>query len=118
MKAALLALSISLWAPYQCATEPDERPQEDSAPKALFMLAEKFEQEGNSSARETTLRQLIEQYPASRYAESARAKMGLPSRRSEKYVGDEAKDQQERDENEAKEEAAKKQPANPESGDE
>jgi hypothetical protein len=117
MKAALLALSISLWAPYQCATEPDERPQEDSAPKALFMLAEKFEQEGNSSARETTLRQLIEQYPASRYAERARADMGLPSRRSEKYAGDEEKDQKERDENEAKQ-AAKAKPGDPESGDE
>lgn len=122
MKAALLALSITLWAPYQCATEPDERPQEDSAPKALFMLSEKFEQEGNSSARETTLRQLIEQYPASRYAEKARAEMGLPSRRAEKYAGDEEKDQKERDENEAREEAKeaaeKAKPGNPESGDE
>ncbi|MEY4510262.1 MAG: hypothetical protein RLZZ450_2384 [Pseudomonadota bacterium] len=122
MKATLLALSITLWAPYQCGAEPDARPQEDSAPKALFMLAEKFEQEGNSSARETTLRQLIDQYPASRYAERARADMGMPSRRSEKYAGDEAKDQKERDEFEAKEEAKEKadkaKPKNPESGDE
>jgi outer membrane protein assembly factor BamD (BamD/ComL family) len=119
MKAALLALSITLWAPYQCATEPNERPQEDSAPKALWMLAEKFEQEGNSSARETTLHQLIEQYPSSRYAERARANMGMPSGRTEKYAGDEEKAQKERDENEAKEnKAADAKPKNPESGDE
>jgi outer membrane protein assembly factor BamD (BamD/ComL family) len=114
MKAALLALSITLWAPYQCATEPNERPQEDSAPKALWMLAEKFEQEGNSSARETTLRQLIEQYPSSRYAERARANMGLPSGRTDKQAGDEsdAKD----DAKDEKTGAAK--PKDPETGEE
>jgi TolA-binding protein len=69
----MLALSISLYAPYQCATEPNERPVEDSAPKALWMLAERFEAEGQSAARTTTLRQLLEQYPSSRYAERARA---------------------------------------------
>jgi len=109
MKAALLALSITLWAPYQCATEPDERPQEDSAPKALYGLAEKFEQEGNASARDTTLHQLIEQYPASRYAERARAELGMPSGRGQKSAGDE-------DEKEKTEKADE--PSNPESGDE
>jgi hypothetical protein len=82
MKAALLALSITLWAPYQCGTEPNERPREDSAPKALWMLAEKFQQEGNAGARETTLRQLAEVYPSSRYAERARHELGMPSRKS------------------------------------
>jgi hypothetical protein len=81
MKAALLALSITLSAPYQCGTEPNERPREDTAPKALWMLAEKFQQEGNASARETTLHQLVEVYPSSRYAERARHELGLPSRK-------------------------------------
>ena len=79
MRAAMLALSVVLSAPYQCATEPDERPIEDSAPKALWMLAERFQTEGNPSARETTLRQLIEQYPSSRYAERAREALGTQS---------------------------------------
>jgi TolA-binding protein len=72
MKAALLAVGIVLSAPYQCATEPNERPTEDSAPKALWMLSERFEKDGQSDARSTTLEQLVEQYPSSRYAERAR----------------------------------------------
>jgi hypothetical protein len=86
MKAALLALGISLWAPFQCGTEPNDRPREDSAPKALWMLAEKFQQEGNPAARETTLRQLVDVYPSSRYAERARNELGVPGK-----GGDEAK---------------------------
>ena len=79
MRAAMLALSIALYAPYQCGTEPNERPVEDSAPKALWMLAERFESEGQAAARETTLQQLITQYPASRYAARAREALGLPA---------------------------------------
>lgn len=81
MKAALLALSLMLSAPYQCGTEPNERPREDSAPKALWVLAEKFETQGNSAARETTLQQIVETYPSSRFAERARQALGLPSRK-------------------------------------
>ena len=87
MKAALLALSVMLWAPYQCGTEPNERPQEDSAPKALWVLSEKFESEGNRAARETTLNQLVEQYPSSRYAEQARLALGLPARKNARSSG-------------------------------
>lgn len=82
MKAALLALSVMLAAPFQCGTEPNERPREDSAPKALWMLAEKFETQGNAPARETTLEQLVEVYPSSRYAERARQALVLPSRQN------------------------------------
>lgn len=78
MRAAMLALSIALYAPYQCGTEPDERPIEDSAPKALWMLAERFAAEGQTTARETTLQQLVAQYPSSRYAARAREALGLP----------------------------------------
>ena len=77
MRAAVLALGIALSAPYQCGTEPNERPVEDSAPKALWMLAERFQAEGKVEARTTTLQQLIEQYPSSRYAERARVALGL-----------------------------------------
>ncbi|MET0286639.1 MAG: hypothetical protein ABW352_19310, partial [Polyangiales bacterium] len=100
MKAALLALGITLSAPYQCGTEPNERPREDTAPKALWVLAEKFDKEGNSSARETTLNQLIEVYPSSRYAGRARQALGMPSRKgdsddesTEKGSGDEDPEQ-------------------------
>lgn len=79
MRAAMLALSIALYAPYQCGTEPSERPVEDSAPKALWMLAERFQAEGQAAARETTLQQLISLYPSSRYAERAREALGLPA---------------------------------------
>ena len=89
MKAALLALSVMLWAPYQCGTEPNERPQEDSAPKALWVLSEKFESEGNTAARDTTLNQLVEQYPSSRYAEQARLALGLPGRKNARASGSE-----------------------------
>ncbi|MDB4990116.1 MAG: hypothetical protein JWN04_5294 [Myxococcaceae bacterium] len=87
MKSALLALSLMLWAPYQCGTEPNERPQEDSAPKALWVLADKFESEGNSAARATTLNQLVEQYPSSHYAEKARIELGLPARANNRTQG-------------------------------
>jgi outer membrane protein assembly factor BamD (BamD/ComL family) len=89
MKAGLLALCVTLWAPYQCGTEPNERPQEDTAPKALWVLSEKFESEGNSGARETTLHQLVEQYPSSRYAEQARLALGLPSGKGGRASGSE-----------------------------
>ncbi len=50
-------------APYQCATSKNERPLEDTAPKALWILSERFEKEGDGKARETTLRQIVDQYP-------------------------------------------------------
>lgn len=84
MKAALLALGIFLSAPYQCGTEPNERPRQDSAPKALWTLAERFERENNPSARETTLKQLLELYPTSRYAERAREALGIAQPPAEK----------------------------------
>ena len=79
MRSAVLALSVLLGAPYQCATEPNERPVEDSAPKALWMLAERFHAEGQGDANRTTLHQLIEQYPSSRYAERARQALAGPT---------------------------------------
>lgn len=76
MKAVVLALCSALLAPYQCATA-EHRPLEDTAPKSLWLMAERFEKEGQTSAREVTLKQLIEQYPGSRYARRARAALGI-----------------------------------------
>jgi|GEM_PF-1053503 len=76
MKPVVLALCGVLLAPYQCATA-EHKPLEDTAPKSLWLLAERFEKEGQSSAREVTLKQLVEQYPGSRYARKARAELGM-----------------------------------------
>jgi hypothetical protein len=78
VKAALLSMLIALSAPYQCASDDERPPVEDSGPQALWILAERFKAEGNLPARETTLRQIIEAYPSSRYAQRARAELGIP----------------------------------------
>jgi hypothetical protein len=78
MKSAVLALCTALLAPYQCATSKEHRPLEDTAPKALWILSERFQKEGDDKARETTLRQIVEQYPGSRYASRARGELGIP----------------------------------------
>ncbi len=77
MKIVALALCTALLAPYQCATSKEQRPLEDTAPKALWLLSERFQKEGDSKARETTLHQIIEQYPGSRYASRARSELGI-----------------------------------------
>ncbi len=51
------------------------KPVEDTAPKSLWIMAERFEKEGQSSAREVTLKQLVEQYPG---LGAMRAKRGAP----------------------------------------
>ena len=78
MKAALLASLIALSAPYQCASDDERPPVEDSAPQALWLLAERFKAENNLAARETTLRQIVDAYPSSRYAQRARQELGIP----------------------------------------
>ena len=116
MKAALLSLSVLLWAPYQCGTKPNERPQEDPAPKALWVLADRFQSEGNGAARETTLNELVEQYPSSHYAEKARLELGLPARENSHKVRE---DPAEKEESESKAEAkSAAEEDDPESGDE
>lgn len=73
MKTLLVAALSALLAPYQCASgDTAERPIEDSAPKALHLLAERFSSQGDNGACETVVSQLIEQYPSSRYAKDAR----------------------------------------------
>ncbi|HJL01440.1 MAG TPA: hypothetical protein RMH85_08595 [Polyangiaceae bacterium LLY-WYZ-15_(1-7)] len=71
---ARLALVAALGtAPFQCASDPDpERRLEDTPAEALWLLAERFREEGDAEARRTTLEQLVERYPTSREAERAR----------------------------------------------
>jgi hypothetical protein len=111
MKSALLALGILLSAPYQCATEPDQRPTQDTAPEALWKLAERFGSESNASARETTLRELVEKYPSSRYAERARQELGLAPAKTRS-------DKNSREESSADQESGDNASADQESGDE
>jgi hypothetical protein len=73
MKTLLVAALSALLAPYQCShADQTDRPIEDTAPKALHILAERFSSQGDNSACETVIAQLIEQYPSSRYAKAAR----------------------------------------------
>jgi outer membrane protein assembly factor BamD (BamD/ComL family) len=78
----LLALSAAATAaPLQCGGKP--RPElrlEEEPAQALYGLAERFKAEGNQTARAETLRFIVERYPASRFAETAKvelAEMGV-----------------------------------------
>ncbi len=68
----IVALLTATTAPFQCASDPDpDRATEDSAPAALWDLAERFRADGDIASRERTLRYLVERYPSSRYARRA-----------------------------------------------
>lgn len=70
----LLALNV---APFQCASKPrPEYRHEDTAPEALWALAQRFHNEGDEPARRTTLTQIVELYPSSRYSERAKMILG------------------------------------------
>jgi TolA-binding protein len=72
--AAPLLVAAALLAPFQCARKPPpEQRMEDDAAEVLYTLAEKFKTEGNQPARAETLRYLLERYPASRFAVTAKS---------------------------------------------
>ncbi|MBO6936914.1 MAG: hypothetical protein JJ863_18230 [Deltaproteobacteria bacterium] len=87
-------LLIALWlttAPFQCASEPDpDRRIADTPSEALWGLAEEFRESGDTEARETTLRRIVERYPDSTEAEMAR--MALDGREPPPPVEDEDED--------------------------
>ncbi|MBK8169886.1 MAG: hypothetical protein IPK60_06035 [Sandaracinaceae bacterium] len=63
-------------APFQCASDPDTTLEtEDSAPEALWNLAERFRADGNVDARRVTLQELRDRYPSSRFAQRARQEL-------------------------------------------
>ncbi len=72
----VLALSS---APLQCpARNPPELAHEDTPGDALWGLAERFAQQGNSPARRATLTYLVDRYPSSRWAPAARDILAQP----------------------------------------
>lgn len=74
-----LVLTVLLGAPFQCASDPDpNRRIEDTPAEALWRLAERFEADGDESARHVALEELLERYPSSAEAERARAALGDP----------------------------------------
>lgn len=72
--APILLLSSALGgAPFQCAGDPDpNRAREERPGQALYELAKEFKKSGDESAWRETLEYLIENYPASRFAETAK----------------------------------------------
>ena len=74
--AASFAIALT-GAPMQCgsAHEGDLR-LEDTAGDALWDLAATFEKEGNTAARDRTLRYLVDRYPSNRHAAEARTRLG------------------------------------------
>jgi outer membrane protein assembly factor BamD (BamD/ComL family) len=90
MKTVVLALCSALLAPYQCGTRTTNRPVEDTAPAALWTLAERFESDGDAKARETTLRQIADKYPASRYGKRARIELGMATEAETAAEGEES----------------------------
>ncbi len=77
---ARIAVALPLLlAPYQCSrSRGPEFSREETAGDALWGLAEKFDAEGDKSARERTLRFLTERYPSNRHASEARSIVGDP----------------------------------------
>jgi outer membrane protein assembly factor BamD (BamD/ComL family) len=78
--AKLVLLASVATAPFQCASKagPEQRLEEEPA-EVLYELAEKFKVEGNSKARARTLRYLLERFPSSRFAETAKQDLaGMP----------------------------------------
>ncbi|MFO0601760.1 MAG: hypothetical protein U0324_01240 [Polyangiales bacterium] len=77
MRAVAGLLCLASLAPLQCpSTPPPERAREESPAEALWLLAERFGQQGDAGGRRATLAFLVERYPASRFAERARLALG------------------------------------------
>ena len=86
--ALLFAFAFSaLLAPFQCASEPRTTYNEDDPAEALYTLSERLEESGEESARDQTLRYLIERYPSSRFAERARLDLRGHGEASESPAG-------------------------------
>ena len=72
-RALCVASLVIASAPFQCASDPDPaRAREETPGEALYRLAEKFRAEGDEKARRRTLHYLVDRYPSSRFAQTAR----------------------------------------------
>lgn len=69
-------LAAALVAPLQCGSKvrPELRREEEPA-AALYKLAERFKAQHAQAARLETLRFIVERYPSSRFAETARVEL-------------------------------------------
>jgi hypothetical protein len=72
----LVASTFSGYAPYQCGRAPDKSVREETPGEALYALAQKLKAEGDEQGYKTTLRYIVERYPASRFAAAARTDLG------------------------------------------
>jgi TolA-binding protein len=80
MRAVVALWAFAALAPLQCPSrEAPSLAREDSPGDALWLLAERFGQQGDVAARRATLTFLIERYPSSRYAERARVALNTPA---------------------------------------
>ena len=78
VRSALILSAALSTAPFQCtSTDPyDQVAMEETAGQALYELAEQFKKDGDTEAWRTTLEHLIERYPSSRFATTARRDLG------------------------------------------
>ena len=72
-RVALAAAVFLASAPLQCGHTPEAELQQDETPgDALWKLAQQFHDRHDAEAERTTLRYLVERYPASRWVGQAR----------------------------------------------
>ncbi len=72
----LAAALTSATAPFQCASDPPpQQAREDTPAEALQKLAADFDKAGDKAGRVRTLRFLVDQYPRSKEAASAKAEL-------------------------------------------
>jgi outer membrane protein assembly factor BamD (BamD/ComL family) len=72
-----MSAAVFAAAPLQCSREPDpELRKYETPPEALYDLAQRFKEKGDTSAWQDTLHYLVERYPSSRFAERAKQDLG------------------------------------------
>jgi TolA-binding protein len=74
--AAVVFAFALLYAPYQCGKAPERAVREETPGEALYALAQKMKAEGDERGYRTTLRYIVDRYPSSRYATTARSDLG------------------------------------------
>jgi TolA-binding protein len=70
-----IAIALVLAAPLQCGGAHPDVPREETAPEALYGLAQRFHQRGEDQAYRETLGEVVERFPSSRWAERARVEL-------------------------------------------
>jgi TolA-binding protein len=75
VRSLVLALAVAI-APIQCGKSYDPELSKDETPgDALWQLAHRFREEHDEAAARRTLEYLVERYPASRWAVTAREEL-------------------------------------------